>query len=194
MKWVAWVLCAAAVIGPVRADDLRSRGTVAIVPTVNASGEKWAELRERQSQAIDSWAIKHFDQAGYSALPVSRVREAIKALDLDMSDEDNWRRSVVHEIGQKAEADYVLFCVITFTEQKEQRRIWYKDKEGRTDVRVWLIEVATGTPLLTGKTHTGRSGGNRITLDNKGSERQIQAAANAVRDATRAFLAPYRAK
>lgn len=194
MKWVAMVICFAAAIGPIRADDVRGRGTVALLPTVNASGEKWAELRNRQCKTIDEWALKHFALAGYSPLQPPRTRDAIRELGLDMSDEDNWRKSVVREIGQRAGADYVLFCAITFTEQKEQRRVWYKDKEGRTDVRVWLIEVSSGTALLTGKTHTGRSGGNRITFDNKGSDRQIQAAANAVRDATRDFLAPYRAR
>ncbi len=194
MKWIAYAACMAAVVAPVAAQVRSSRGTVAIVPTVNASGEKWADLRERQCRAIDDWTVEHLRKADYTPLPASQVREALHTLDLDLSDEENWRRDVVRKIGEQTSADYVLFCAITFTEQKEQRRTWYKDKEGRTDVRVWLIEVPTGTALLSGKTVTGRSGGNRITLDNKGSERQIQAGVNAVRDATRAFLAPYRAK
>lgn len=170
------------------------RGTVAVVPTVNGSGEKWAEFKQRQSAMIDDWAVTHLPAAGYALTPRDDVRSAVRALALDMTDEENWRRSVVLEIGRKAGADFVLFCAITSTEQKLQKRPFYEDKEGRTDVRVWLMDTRSGEALLTGKTFTGRSGGNRVSIDNKGSERQIQAAANAVRDATRDFLAPYKAK
>lgn len=170
------------------------RGTVAVIPTVNGSGEKWGEFKQRQAGMIDDWAATHLPAAGYALTPRDDVRSALRALALDMTDEENWRRSVVLEVGKKAGADFVLFCAVTATEQKRQKRTWYEDVEGRTDVRVWLLDVKTGEALLTGKTVTGRSGGNRVSLDNKGSERQIQAAANAVRDATRDFLAPYKAK
>ena len=194
MRRLATAIWLALVIGPVYAQTPSGRGTVAIVPTVNASGEKWAQLRDRQCRAIDEWAYEHFSKAGYAPLPATQVQDVLRRLDVDMTDEENWRREAIRRIGQEAGSDYVLFCAITFTEQKEQRRTWYKDKEGRTDVRVWLIEVESATPILTGKTYTGRSGGNRITFNNKGSDRQVQAAANAVRDAARAFLAPYRVK
>lgn len=194
MRWIMYAMLAAMLAVAAHAQEGKSRGTVAVVPTVNASGEKWAALKEKQQDKIREWITTHLPAAGYALTPTEKVTEALQALKLDMTDEENWRRSVIRDIGEKAGADYALFTVIVHTEQKEQKRVWYVDKEGRTDVRVWLIEVKTGEALLSGKTVTGRSGGNRITIDNKGSERQIQAAANAVRDALRDFLSPYRAK
>lgn len=194
MRGLILIAVAATLMATAQAQDNKSRGTVAVVPTVNASGEKWIELKEKQEQKIREWMTTHLPAAGYALASPTEVTEALQALSLDMTDDENWRRSVLRQIGEKVGADYVLFTVIVHTEQKEQKRLWYMDKEGRTDVRVWLVEVKSGEAPLSGKTFTGRSGGNRITIDNKGSDRQIQAAANAVRDALRDFLAPYRAK
>jgi len=170
------------------------RGAVALLPTVNTSGEKWEELRARQNAKVDEWVRTHVAAAGYRLIPAEEVAAAVSGLKLDMKEEENWATATLAEVGRKCGAAYVLFCAITFTEQKEQNRLWFKDKEGRTDVRVWLVDVGAAKAPVAGKTFVGRSGGNRISLDNKGSERQIQAAANAVRDATRSFLAPYKAK
>jgi len=172
----------------------QSRGVVAVLPTVNASGEKWEELKRKQSARIDEWLAKHLPAAGFALKPAPEVKEALAGIELDLADQEQWRKATLLQVGERTGADYVLFCAVTLTEQKEQKRTWYVDKEGRTDVRVWLIDVKAGKALIGGETFTGRSGGNRISFDNKGSERQIQAAVNAVRDATRAFLAPYKVK
>jgi hypothetical protein len=189
-RMAAWVgltmLCAA----PAWAGA--GRGSVAVVPTTNVSGERWAELKQRQCAAVDAWLRKHLPAAGYELVPSAQVQTTLG--DARDSDEDAIATKDLVAIGDGAEADWVVFCSVTSTEQKEERRTWYKDKEGRTDVRVWLVDVRAKKAVLAGKTFVGRSGGNRVTLANKGSDRQVQAAANAVRDALREFLAPYRAK
>lgn len=193
MRQLWWFSALVVLIAPAlaAADD---RGRVAVVPPVNASGEKWQELKLRQCVKIQEWARRHLPAAGFRLVEEADVEGALRRLDLDMARSENWTPEKLLSVGQACGADYVLFAVVTFTEQKEQERIWYRDKEGRADVRVWLLDVRKDKALIEGVTFVGRSGGNRITIDNKGSERQIQAAANAVRDALRDFLAPYRAR
>jgi hypothetical protein len=110
-------------------------------------------------------------------------------LKIDFSDEEQQKRATLYELGKKLNADYILLGVITHTEQKEFNRTLYKDIEGRTDAKIWFLDVKGEKPILSAKTVTGRSGGNRITL--KPSDRQIQAAANAFRDALKEFFIGY---
>ncbi|MBM3495253.1 MAG: hypothetical protein FJX72_13165 [Armatimonadetes bacterium] len=171
-----------------------SRGVVAVVPAVNASGEKWEELKLKQCGVVNDWLLKHLPAAGYTVADDMAVADAVRTLGADLNDAQTHMADDLADVGRKCGAEFVVFCSVVFTEQKEQRRMWFKDKEGRTDVRVWLVDAKAGKSVIGGKTFVGRSGGNRLSLDNKGSDRQIQAAANAVRDALKEFVAPYRAR
>ena len=64
------------------------------------------------------------------------------------------------------------------SEQKQQDRDLYTDREGRTDVKAWFLDVKEEKAVFSGKMFIGRSGGMRITL--RPSDRQVQAAENAV--------------
>ncbi|HSV74925.1 MAG TPA: hypothetical protein VLH79_14285 [Chthonomonadales bacterium] len=194
MRQIVRAALAVALIVAMLPAAAQNRGAVAVVPSVNASGERWEELKRRQTTRIDEWAARHLPAAGYSLAPAADVTGAVRDLEINLADPETWRTATFQQIGERMRVDYVLFCLVTMTEQKEQQRTWYVDREGRTDVRVWLIDVRAGRAVLGGQTFTGRSGGNRISIDNRGSDRQIQAAVNAVRDATRQFLAPYRVR
>jgi hypothetical protein len=94
------------------------------------------------------------------------------------------------EIGQKLDADYLVCAIITDTSQKQQMRGLFMEREGRTDMKIWLLDLRDEKPIISGKLFSGRSGGRVSPLD-KGSTRQIQATANALNDALKAFLAKY---
>jgi hypothetical protein len=167
---------------------------VALVPVLNLSGEKWEELKARQISKSNEFLRTEFAKRGFSVVPDAELTQAIGELKIDFTDEEQQKRSTLFELGKKLNADYILFGVITATEQKKQDRAFYKDVEGRADVKVWFLDVRGEKPLLSAKTVTGRSGGNRMSFDNKGSDRQVQASANAFRDALKEFFLAHPAK
>lgn len=154
--------------------------TIAILPILNTSGEKWEDLKRKQADKMYAYSVRSFEQKGFKVVPQAAVLEAIKANDVDLSDEENLKRATFFQVAKAVSADFVYVAQITNTEQKEQKRDLYEDREGRTDVKVWFLDVKAEKPILSAKTFIGRSGGMRITL--RPSDRQIQAAENAVRD------------
>ncbi|MDX2066346.1 MAG: hypothetical protein SFX74_11430 [Fimbriimonadaceae bacterium] len=167
---------AAAMLRPVPEPEPR----IVLVPTHNLSGERWADLRRKQSNKIDQYLVTEFGKRKVEIVPRTEVEEAIKRLEIDFSDEEQLTRATMFRLGRELRATYLFLPVILATEQNFQDRDLYTDREGRTDVKVWFLDVANERPLVSARTFVGRSGGMRITL--KPSDRQIQAAANAVRD------------
>ncbi|MGV3618707.1 MAG: hypothetical protein ACO1SV_25575 [Fimbriimonas sp.] len=162
------------------------RPRVVVVPVLNLSGEKWEELKTKQANKATEYLNEQFTKRGFDLIPAHEVKGAIDELKLDFTDEEQQKRATLFDLGKRLNADYILLGVITHTEQKEFQRVLYKDIEGRTDAKVWFLDVRGEKPILSAKTVTGRSGGNRMTL--KPSDRQIQAAANAFRDALKEFF------
>jgi hypothetical protein len=161
---------------------------VALVPVLNLSGEKWEDLKRRQSAKADEYLREQFLLRGFQVVDEREVARAMALLEIDFADEEQQKRSTLYELGRKLEVDYILLGVITGTAQAQRDRLFYTDIEGRTDVKVWFLDVRNERPILSAKPFTGRSGGNRITIDNRGSDRQIQASANAFRDALKDFF------
>jgi hypothetical protein len=166
----------AALMRPVTEPDPR----IVLVPTHNLSGERWADLRRKQSIKIDTYLTTEFGKRQVDIVPRSEVEDAMKRLEIDFSDEEQLTRATMYRLGRELRATYLYLPVILATEQNYQDRDLYTDREGRTDVKVWFLDIANEKPVLSAQTFVGRSGGLRITL--KPSDRQIQAAANAVRD------------
>lgn len=161
--------------------------SLALLPVIHASGEKWQELKESQIKKIEEYARQEFPKRGIAVVPSETVEGALKELNLDMTDEENHRRGPLFDVGRKLGVDYVLFTVVTETSQKQQERLFYKDIEGQATLKTWLLDVKAEKPILSGAVKVGRSGGNRVG-DGKGSSRQIQAAANALRDSLKPFF------
>lgn len=170
-----------------RADGPR----IALVPTISTSGEKWADLTARQISKSSEFLKEQFLKRGFTLVPDAELTQAMGELKIDFTDEEQQKRSTLFDLAKKVKADFILFGVITATDQKKQDRLFYKDVEGRTDVKIWLLDVAAEKPILSAKTVSGRSGGDRMSFDRKGSDRQIQASANAFRDALKDFFLAY---
>lgn len=176
------------VSGPALATHVRvEKPLVAILPILNNSGEKWKDLKERQVAKAHEWLAAEFPSRGFDVIPMPSVLDAIKAAKVDFTDEEEWKRARFFEVGKAAQARYVLFAVITSTDQKKQDRTFYKDIEGLAEIKIWFLDCQSETPILSAKTFVGRSGGARMG-DGKGSSRQIQAAANAFDVALKEFF------
>lgn len=156
------------------------RPTIAILPAMNASGERWQELKDRQCAKVDSYLEKEFSSRGFTVIPKREVEASIAKLRFDFMDEEDHKKAHFYQVADEVKADYVFFPLITSTEQGYQDRDAYRDREGRCDVKVWFLKVSNRETILASRNFAGRSGGLRITL--KPSDRQIQAAENAVRD------------
>lgn len=164
--------------------------TFAVVPTINISGEKWEELKDKQCKKVHEYLDETFAKRELKQIDSLTVINAIKKLELDFMDEDQPRKPLLESLAKEVKADYVVFAVITATEQKKQDRVFYQDIEGNATVKLWLYETKSNKSLISAKTFIGRSGGNRVG-SGKGSDRQIQAAANAVRDGLADFFKAY---
>ena len=165
---------------------------VAIVPTVNLSGESWNDLMTRQNERINGYLTTEFTKRNFRLVDADELAAAARDMDLDWRDEENHRRAVLLELGRKVNADYIYFNVVTFTDQKTHDRDNYTDREGRTDVKIWFLETKTERAIYSARTFVGRSGGMRVTL--RPSDRQLQAGVNAVRDAIQPFFKEFAAR
>ncbi|MFZ4506839.1 MAG: hypothetical protein ACOYON_03990 [Fimbriimonas sp.] len=164
--------------------------SVAIVPIQNLSGEKWEALKQNQINKSEEYLRDQFGKRGFSLVPKTDLRDAIAELKIDFTDEEQQKRSVLFDLAKKVKADYIIFAVITETNQAQRDRTFYTDIEGKASVKIWLLNAQKETAILSAKTFVGRSGGNRLG-DGKGSERQIQAAANALRDGLKDFFTDF---
>lgn len=152
--------------------------TVAFIPGLNLSGEKNKDLMQRQSEKVSKFLTREFSKKGYNVVSEATVMEAIKSLKIDLTDEEEYRKANFFAIAKQVKADYIYVPVIVNSEQKQQDRDLYTDREGRTDVKAWFLDVKEEKAVFSGKMFIGRSGGMRITL--RPSDRQVQAAENAV--------------
>lgn len=163
--------------------------SIAIIGVLNLSGEKWEELKKKQVTAVTDYLHAEFRKRGFRITPSHVVSQCLADMKLDVNDEENHRRSVLYEIGRQLDVDFVLFGVIISTRQHERSRFLYTDVEGETQAKIWLLDVRRETSIVSGRTFTGRSGGYRGgPLVTKGSDRQMQSAINAFRDALSEFL------
>ena len=152
--------------------------TVAFIPGLNLSGEKNKDLMQRQSEKVSKFLTREFSKKGYNVVSEAAVMEAIKSLNIDLTDEEEYRKANFFAIAKEVKADYIYVPVIVNSEQKQQDRDLYTDREGRTDVKAWFLDVKEEKAVFSGKIFIGRSGGLRLTL--RPSDRQVQAAENAV--------------
>src|SRR5205807_8462217 len=70
-----------------------SATTVAFIPVVNATGEKWVELKEKQAARGNTCLKDEFTARGFRVVPLSEVEQAITRLHLDFSDEEQRTRT-----------------------------------------------------------------------------------------------------
>ncbi len=185
--FLAAVLCAQTVPAEIAAGP-----RLAIIPTVNLSGESWNDLMTRQNERINSYLTTEFTKRNFRLVDPDDLADAAREMNLDWRDEENHRRAVLLELARKVEADYIYFNVVTFTDQKTHGRDNYTDREGRTDVKIWFLETKTERAIYSARTFVGRSGGMRVTL--RPSDRQLQAGVNAVRDAIQPFFKEFAAR
>lgn len=166
-----------------------SKPTIAILPMLNQSGEKWAELKQRQIDKGNTYLRDQFEKRGFDVIPQEKVLNAISTLNIDLTDEEQQKRETLIRVADAVNADYVFFGDITDTSQRLIQQILGAKREGTAKVKMWLLNPKGAKPiLLTALTVEGKSGGGFIIIGDKGSDRQVQAVENALRDGLADFF------
>jgi len=165
--------------------------SVAIIPVVNAGGEKNEGNRTKQTESGDNELIKEFTQHGFRLIDLAEIRKAMISLKIDLSDEEQQKRDNLYKIGKAVSADLVVFAVITDTAQQFHIGVFNTSREGRAKIKLWLLDAKNETPIIPAITKEGKSGGGFFGGLDVGSKRIIIAVANGERDALVGFFKPY---
>lgn len=124
----------------------------------------------------------NFAKKGFVLVPQLDIDRAIADLKIDLTDEEQYRKDVLYSLGKKVNATLVAFAVITDTNQKMQTQFLSYKREGHTKVKAWLCDADRQQPVFSAKSMDGSSGGGFFAGLDKGSDRQVIATENALRD------------
>lgn len=167
---------------------------VAIVPVVNVSGQQWEALKARQDNGCNDYLRNQFEGHGFDLVPPENILTEMRSQGVDFKDDESSRRDNLRAIGRAVKADYVILAMITDSNASKESHLIFNDEVGHATARVWIVDVAHGNVLMSGDRITSESGGTRLTYNSRGSDREVQAAINAMRDGFGEFLAKFPAK
>jgi hypothetical protein len=168
-----------------------STPTVAVLPVVNVAGANWEQLKARQSNVCNAYLRDQFAARGFKLSPADAMLSEMKREGIDFSDDEQQRRAVMFQLGHALHVDYIVLAVITDTRASTNSHILYSDSIGHASAKIWVLDVAHDKAVVNGRKIDSESGGSRLAIDNRGSDRQVQAAVNALRDGLKDFLAEW---
>jgi hypothetical protein len=119
---------------------------VAILPTADASGETNKTISEKQRGFVDRELVKEFRERGFRCVDHGTLTDALRAQSIDLSDEEQQKRSPMIAGAKAVGADLTVFVLITDMQ-----------KTGHPSaVKVWLLDVNQGKAILNAQEHQGR--------------------------------------
>lgn len=191
---------------------------VAIIPLVNASEEKWEELKQKQVDRGNEVLHESFIIRGFQVIDQATIADAMHRLDIDLSDEEQQKRDTLYRLGNEVGANLIVFALVTGTEQKVRDLISLVEppvvsvgpippidditkrvlspfiparREGNAKLKLWLLDVQKQKAIITAKTAQGRSIGGYFAFLDKGSKRQVAAVGDALKLLLKDFFKPY---
>jgi TolB-like protein len=187
------VLLVASAIASFAAQVKPSEGSpvVAILPTVNLSGEKWEELTQKMTERVNSQLAKLFAERGFTQIGSTDVEAATKQLDVDLTDEENFRKENFYKIGESVRAHFVIFVVISSSTQRIKQNLFTSAPEGEVKIKYWLLDVKNHEAIASAKSEVARARPKAWLGVAKGSDQQLTAADRVIDQALKSFLATY---
>jgi TolB-like protein len=164
---------------------------VAILPAVNLSGEKWEELKQKMTERVNSQLAKLFAERGFTQIGTTDVEAATKQLDVDLTDEENFRKENFYKIGESVRADFVIFVVISTSTQRIKQNLFTSAPEGEVKIKYWLLDVKNHQAIASAKSEVARARPKAWLGVAKGSDQQLTAADRVIDQALKSFLATY---
>lgn len=160
--------------------------TVALLPTVNISGDKHINLKKEQVKESDATLLRLFSERRFVVLSSEITAKAIADAKLDLTDEENFRKELLYDLGNELKVDLLVFNVITGTRQ-QKRSDFFENLEGYATMRTWVLDVKNRTPYLRGDTYEGVSSKNGSV----GFGRQVRAVRLGLQKQLEGFLKPF---
>ncbi len=161
--------------------------SVAIVPVVNVSSEKWAELKTAVTERAQTTLEEQLSYRKVKVTPKLEVEAACKELQLDFSDEEFWTRANLSSVGQKVGADYVAFVVVLRQQQRVKTNFFTSAPEGEVEIKFWVLNIKENKPIFSAKTASEKARPHSFLGVAKGSDQQKTAADRAVTNALKDF-------
>jgi len=119
------------------------------------------------------------------------VQASLKKLNVDVTDEENYRRETFFQVGQDLATDYVVFVAVTNTAQRTRTNLFTTVPEGEVTIKYWLLDVKNHTPLFSAKQNTAKARPAAWGGVAKGSDQQLTAADRVVKDTFKSFLTAF---
>jgi len=167
---------------------------VAVLPVINASGEKDRKQRIDQVSVGNKELAKQFRQRGFLLTDASVIAQAIADQKIDLNDEENWNRANLYRIGEAAGADLIAFVVIDNVDQKRHGQVGSDKNDelaSRANIKIWLLDVKSHHAILSA-VHQEAQAKNPIFADFDSGSRLIRKSVEgAIRDVLKDFLRTY---
>jgi TolB-like protein len=168
-----------------------SSPVVAILPAANLSGEKWEELTQKMNERVNSQLAKLFAERGFTQIGATDIEAATKQLDIDLADEENFRKENFYRIGEAVHANFVVFVVISSSTQRIKQNLFTSAPEGEVKIKYWLLDVKNHSAIASAKSEVARARPKAWLGVAKGSDQQLTAADRVIEQALKTFLATY---
>lgn len=172
--------------------------TVAILPVVDRTGEKVIERRKRQEWTGYYNIAELFHERNFKLASPLAVKKAITDQNLDLQDEEAYRRDNFYKIADAVHADLVVFvAVMESREDRKRTGIFGNDKnaeiQGRATVKTWLLDAKQRKAIISAVQNEGKAAGVKVGFDtNAGTRRRANAVGNAIKEQLEDFFAPYK--
>lgn len=129
---------------------LTSAPTVAILPVINRSPEKNEQYRQEMVKSAADFLPRGFTANGYTPLAQEAVESALTKTQVDLTDEECYRRETFLKVGEAAEADYVYFATI-------EENGYFSANTGRVTLKVWFLDVKSKGRIVSARSVAGES-------------------------------------
>ena len=159
---------------------------VLVVPTINASGDKYKAMKIRQDEESDNTLHRLFASRGFGVLPIEKCSQEVAESNANATPSDS-QEDHLYKLGTEAGAQLVVFTEITKTWQHEVHVLVVPTVAGYTTFKTWLLDVPNHRAILSGTSLECRS----TAIAESGSERQTRAIRLGLEAQLKPFLEPY---
>lgn len=130
--------------------------TVAIIQVPHIGTEKSAELKAKLSSRALNYMTEEFSVRGFKVADQGKVDDAVKTAQIDLLDEESYRKDNLYAVGEATGAQLVAFAVIT----QNDAHIAAMRKQGFATIKFWLVDVNQKLPLANAISLKESSGGS----------------------------------
>jgi len=157
-----------------------------------------APLQERHVAKAREELGTLFTGHGFRLADDAAVQKALAEGKIDLSDEENQRRTVFYQLGKAVHADLVVFVIIESVSRHNKSNSFFgQQKEGKALLKLWLVDADREQPLLNAVQHEGKAASNafldnQLGPDTNGYTRYtIRAVGHGLDDILKDFFKPY---